>query len=135
MNVLRVLLIAFTEAALGIAAAADEKKPDKSSDNEKLLVGTWEASKTDEDTGVTLGDVADFSKDGKLKVNHKKKDGNEEIREATYKLEGDKLTVMLTKDGSGSGRMEITIKKLTDTECVMVGEGGKTVEWKRKKGS
>jgi len=137
MSKFRVLLVILTGAALGTLAVGDDKKPDKGSDNAKLLVGVWEASKASEKADVAVGDTVDFGKDGKLKVSHTKKDGKVDNFEATYKVDGDKLIVTLANDGSGSGSSEttITIKKLTDTELVMVGKDGETVEWKRKKAS
>jgi len=130
MNTIRVLSVAFAGAVLVTLAAADEKKPDKGSDNAKLLVGTWEVIKADKDNLV--GDTAEFSNDGKFTYKSKGKN----VFVATYKVDNDKLVCTIKNSGSTSGSTETTIeiKKLTDTEFVMVAETG-TVEFKRKKAS
>jgi uncharacterized protein (TIGR03066 family) len=70
MTGLRVMLVAFVVAALGVVVAADEKKPDKASDNAKLIIGTWEVTKADKETEASIGDTIEFTKDGKYNVRH-----------------------------------------------------------------
>ncbi len=112
---------------LALAAGAEDKKDD----NAKNIVGAWEATKADKDAGVPVGAVADFSKDGKLKVTMKK-DGKEESHEGTYKVDGDKLVITFKLDDGKEKKLNITIKKCTETECVTE-DDGKTIEWKKKK--
>jgi uncharacterized protein (TIGR03066 family) len=105
---------------------ADDKKADI--DKDKLL-GTWEVVKSDE--GPPVGTVVEFTKDGKMKVTHKS-DGKEETLEGTYKIDGDKLSVVL-KMGDKEDKHSVTIKKLTATEMTAENEKGKTAEFKKKK--
>ena len=131
MNCLRLVLAAFVVGGLALTVGADEKKPDK--DNAKLLVGAWEAVKVDKEAGLPEGAVADFSKDGKLKVTFKDKDGKEQTMEGTYKVDGDKFTItMKNKDGEEKKKV-INIKKISDDACTTTDEDGKAIEWKKKK--
>jgi uncharacterized protein (TIGR03066 family) len=115
--------------AIGLIAGvrAEEKKADT---NKEKVVGTWEVTKSEEG-GPPVGTVITFSKDGKLKVVHKK-DGKEETAEGTYKVEDDKLTVTVKHDEKEETH-KVTIKKLTDTEFVGENEKGKTIECKKQK--
>jgi uncharacterized protein (TIGR03066 family) len=132
MNFVRVLFAGLVLCALALNAKTEDPRPDKSSDNGKLLVGTWKATKADKDAGVPEGTVATFTKDGKFKVTFEK-DGKEEIHDGQYKVDGDKFSLMFKK-GSDDRELTITIKKLTDDE-LLTEESGKRIEWQRKKGS
>jgi uncharacterized protein (TIGR03066 family) len=126
MKVVRLMVTFVALGVLALAAGADDK-----ADNAKMLVGSWEVTKVDKDGGLPVGAVADFGKDGKVKVTFKKGD-KEESHEGTYKVDGDKLVITM-KDPEGKEReRNITIKKCSETECVTESDG-KTIEWKRKK--
>jgi uncharacterized protein (TIGR03066 family) len=126
MKVVRVFAVAIAVGALALAVGADDKK----ADNAKMILGAWEVTKADKDS-LPVGAVSDFSKDGKVKVTMKK-DGKEETHEGTYKVDGDKLTITFKDDKGGEKKLDITIKKCSDTECVTESDG-KTIEWKKKK--
>ncbi|HEV3142626.1 MAG TPA: TIGR03066 family protein [Gemmataceae bacterium] len=111
---------------LGSTAQADEK------DAAKLLVGKWEVTKVDENAGPPVGAIVEMTKDGKVKVNFKDKDGNEESREGTYKLDGQKITVNI-KAGTDEKSHTVTIKKITSTEFVVEDDQGKSITFARKK--
>jgi uncharacterized protein (TIGR03066 family) len=105
--------------------AADEKKDD----NAAKIVGTWELTK-----GETLppGTVAEFSKDGKLKLTVKEGDKLVSV-EGTYKVDGDSLTVKL-KDTNGKNHEEtMKLKSLTDKELVTFDDNKKTDTFKKTK--
>jgi uncharacterized protein (TIGR03066 family) len=131
MSTPRLLTTAVTVLALGVLGRADDKadKTDKP-DYAKLLVGSWEATKTMPDA-LPVGTVADFDKEGKLRITHDR-DGMKNTIEYAYKVEGDKVIL----DGKFDGvavRHTITIKKINATEMVTEDEKGKVVEFKRKK--
>ncbi len=107
-----------------IAAPADDKP-----DNAKLILGVWEATKAGKDT-LGVGALAEFAKEGKLKITAQR-DGMTVLREGTYKITGDKLTVVLKTDDKEVTH-NITIKKLTETELVTSDDRG-AIEFKRKK--
>lgn len=125
MNVLRMLVVAAAAFALTAGARAEDKK-----DNAKLLVGTWEFTKS-YDKGPPVGSVIEFTKDGKIKLTHKA-DGKESTHEGTYKLDGDKIALVV-KDGDNERKINTKIKKISETELVTENDAGKTVEMKRKK--
>src|SRR5438105_1659650 len=115
MNVLRLLVAGAVVCALTVAAGAEEKK----ADNAKLLVGSWEVVKADKGT-VDVGSIVEFTKDGKMKVTHKK-DGKEEVGEGTYKIDGEKFSFAL-KIGDNDVKKTITIKKISETEMTTTDE-------------
>ena len=126
MSVLRLLVAGAVACALAVGARADEKK----ADNAKLLVGTWEVAKADQGT-VPVGSTVEFTKDGKMKVTHKK-DGKEETAEGNYKVEGEKF-FFVVQAGDTVFKKTVTIKKISETELSTVDEDGKAVEFKRTK--
>ena len=128
MNVLRLLVAGVMACGLtlGVRAAEKAEKPDYA----KLLMGSWEAVKVDPGT-LPLGAVVTFSKDSKMKVTAKEGD-KEMTHEATYKVEGNKLTIAM-KMGDAEAKFTITIKKISDTEMVSANHEGKVVEFKKKK--
>jgi uncharacterized protein (TIGR03066 family) len=125
MNVLRLLAVGVATCALTAGVKAEEKK----ADNAKLLMGSWEATKAAEGT-LPVGAVVTFAKDGKMTVTAKR-DGKEETRDGTYKLDGDKFTITM-KMGDTEAKFTITIKKISDTELVTANDEGKVVEFKKK---
>jgi uncharacterized protein (TIGR03066 family) len=113
--------------AFGAAAvAADDKKDDKAA----KLVGTWEVTKGE---SLPPGSIAEFTKDGKLKLTVK--DGDKVVlsAEGTYKIDGDSLTVKL-KDPNGKDHEEtMKVKSLTDKELVTFDDNKKTDTFKKTK--
>src|SRR5262245_6718579 len=109
---------------LGAAARADEKK-----DNAKLIQGKWEIVATHEG-GPPKGGIAEFTKDGKLKVSGEQNGMKMEF-EGTYKVDGNKM-VLTFKIGDNEQSVTIKIDKLDETTCVTTSDQGK-VELKRKK--
>jgi uncharacterized protein (TIGR03066 family) len=124
MNALRLLVAGFVVVALTTGVRAEKK------DNAKQLMGSWEVTKADPGT-LPVGAVVEFGKDGKMKTVGKM-DGKEISHDGTYKLDGDKFTIVM-KEGDKEHKMVITIKKISDTELVTANEEGKVVEFKRKK--
>ena len=134
MNLLRGIMCAVVLGTLALALRADDKKSSDKPDNAKLLVGSWECTKSDEG-GSPVGMVANFSKDGKIKVTFKNKDGSAgDSHEGTYKVDGDKFTITMG-EGSGEFKMVFTIKKISDTDLAIEDEKGKASQWNHKKGS
>jgi uncharacterized protein (TIGR03066 family) len=125
MNALRMLVASVAVCALASGARAEEKK----ADNAKLLMGSWEATKVAPKT-LPVGAVVEFAKDGKMKVTEKR-DGKEETREGTYKVDGDKFTIKM-KRGDEVAEMVITIKKISDSELITANAEGAVVEFKKK---
>ena len=107
----------FVAAGLTVGGAIEAKK----------LVGVWEMGPPEKGGKVT------FTKDGKLHIVHKGKDGAEEKMDGTYKVKDDKITVTFEKDGKTETKMG-TIEKLTAEVLVIVGDGEtKKMEFKRVK--
>jgi uncharacterized protein (TIGR03066 family) len=124
MSALRLVTAGLFVVGLVVGVRAEEKKDS----NKDKIVGTWELSTSDK----SFSAVYDFAKDGKIKL-MSKKDEKEESTEGTYSVEGDKVSVVLKIDGKEE-KHTFTIKKLTDTEMVLLDEQkGKTAELKRKK--
>jgi uncharacterized protein (TIGR03066 family) len=96
-------------------ASADEKAEKIDA---KKLVGKWERK----DPPKGQGEVMEFTKDGKLIVTSEKKG---ETIEATYKIEGDKLTLIFVFDKK-EFKDECVVSKLTDTDLIYTREGSKT---------
>src|SRR5262249_26020589 len=113
--------------ALTGGGRAEDKEAKK--DNAKLLVGTWEVTKSF-DKGPAVGATVEFTKDGKVKVKAKVED-KDVYREGTYKVDGDKLTLVLKRDDKESKTI-ISIKKLSDKELVTENDDKQSVELKRK---
>lgn len=99
-------------------------------DYAKLIVGKWEVTKSAPGT-VPVGDVVEFTKDGKMKVFAKKDDKNLTI-EGTYKIEGNKFDMTL-KIGDDEHKQTITITKISDKELATKDKDDKVVELKRTK--
>ena len=77
---------------------------------------------------MPVGSVIEFAKDGKVKVTAKRGD-KESTVEGTYTVAGDKLTVTLKHDDK-EDKHAITIKKLTEAECVTENERRETATFK-----
>jgi uncharacterized protein (TIGR03066 family) len=125
MNAPRLLAVGVLVVLLGTAARSQDK-----TDYAKLIVGTWEVTKADENT-VPVGSVVEFTKDGKMKVTAK--EGGAEMKlEGTYKVEKDTFTFTL-KAGDQDLSQTITISKISDKMLATKDKDGKVVELTKKK--
>ena len=126
MNALRLLVAGILFCGLTVSARADDKK--EKADNAMLLVGKWEVTGIEralEVGGVDkkvlpVGAVIDFTKDGKMTIIVKK----EKQINATYKVDGDKIHFTIIADGKEGTKDPITIRKLSETELIVVGKDG-----------
>ena len=109
----------------GFVEAAGQKEKDKDKDKVDLkkLMGKWEPK----DGKI----VIEFADKGKLLMTLDL-DGKSEKLEGTYKLDGNKLDVVISFLGKEQKEM-LTVKKLTDTELVTTDSKGKDETLKRKK--
>lgn len=113
--------IALTLAAFGLLSLSA-----RAEDKTSKLVGKWEMIK-----GEAVGLTAAFTKDGKVKVVHKRGDKTE-THEGTYKLAGDMLKVMATEGGKEHTET-FKVKTLTDKEMVLVDKRDKEATFKKVK--
>ena len=121
MKTLRWLAVAVAVCLVGGSARADE-------DLAKMLVGKWVVTKSDEGA-PPVGTVAEFAKDGTLKVTMKK-DDKDATMEGTYKCEAKKF-VCTFKEGDKEKVMTHDVTKISDDEMTFTFEG-KTVTAKKK---
>lgn len=121
MNALKLLAVCTFAVVLSGGARADD-------DLSKLLVGKWVITKTDEGA-PPVGTVAEFTKDGKLKVTMKK-DDKDTTMEGTYKCEAKKF-ICTFKINDKEQTMTHDVSKISDKELVFTFEG-KTVQAKKK---
>src|SRR5262245_18617556 len=128
MNALRLTVAAALAAAVALTAGVRAEDKEEKKDNAKLLVGTWEVTKSF-DKGPAIGATVEFTRDGKVKVKAKVEDKDVQ-REGTYKVEGDKLTLAMKDRDS---KTILSIKKISDKELVTENDDKKSVELKRKK--
>jgi uncharacterized protein (TIGR03066 family) len=125
MRVTKMLAIGVVLCLFGSLARAEEKV-----DYPKLIVGTWEVTKADPGT-VPAGSAIEFTKDGKLKVKHKK--GGEDLTiDGTYTLEKNVFT-MKVKLGDEERTHAITITKISDKAMSTKDKDDKVVELEKKK--
>jgi uncharacterized protein (TIGR03066 family) len=125
MYALRLLVAGVAMLVLTAGASADDKK-----DTAKLIVGKWEVTKSF-DQGPPVGAAVEFTKDGKFKAIIKA-DEKEVVREGTYKVDGDKVELVI-KAGDKENKTTFKVKKISDTEMVTENDEGKSVELKHKK--
>jgi uncharacterized protein (TIGR03066 family) len=125
MNAMKLLGLGAVLVLLSGGTRADDKV-----DYAKLIVGKWEATKTDEGT-IPVGTVVEFTKDGKMKVTAKE-GGMEMTLEGTYKVEKDTFTFTL-KMGDQEFKQTITITKISEKEMSTKDKDGKVVEMKKAK--
>jgi uncharacterized protein (TIGR03066 family) len=93
-----------------------------------MLVGKWVVTKSEEGA-PPVGTVAEFGKDGTLKVTMKK-DEKDTTMEGTYKCEAKKFTCTF-KDGDKEKVITHDVTKISDDEMTFTFEG-KTVTAKKK---
>jgi uncharacterized protein (TIGR03066 family) len=126
MRVLGSLMLCLSVVALA-AVGAEGKKP---ASNAEKIVGKWKVVKSD---AIPLGNVVEFTKDGKMRVTGKRAGGQPLSTEGTYKVQGNKL--ILTLKGAGGKELSdtATIKVLTDTKLILADAKGEADEFKRVK--
>jgi uncharacterized protein (TIGR03066 family) len=122
MNAVKLLAVCTFAIVIGAGARAED------SDLSKLLVGKWVVTKSEEGA-PPVGTVAEFTKDGKLKVTMKK-DDKDATMEGTYKCEAKKF-VCTFKINDKEQTMTHDVSKISDKELIFTFEG-KTVEAKKK---
>ncbi len=103
--------------SLSISAGADEKPTEKI--EAAKLVGKWEPLDGPKEATV----VVEFTKEGKTKTTIESKDTTR-VREGTYKVDGNKLTLSRIEEGKEESETA-TVTKLTDTELVTEAKGTK----------
>jgi uncharacterized protein (TIGR03066 family) len=91
--------------------------------NKEKIVGTWQLTRLP-NGDPPAGYTAEFTKDGKVKTTG---DG-----EATYEVDGDKLTIHFTSPDGRPRQKTGTIVKLTDKELRIKDDGG-VMEFTKKK--
>src|SRR5262245_66326919 len=96
--------------AVVVAAQADDKKDEKSKIDKNKLIGTWALEKTEKD--IKVGIKMEFTKDDKLNVTLTI-GGNDIKVNGTYKLKGDKLTVIM-KEKRKEKQDYHKVRELTD---------------------
>jgi uncharacterized protein (TIGR03066 family) len=125
MNSIRLFAVGAIACLLCLTVQADEKK-----DIAKMVVGKWEASKTDEGT-IPVGTKVEFTKDGKMSV--KGKQGEQVLdMTGTYKVDGDKIEMTL-KNGDMEFTHSITVTKITKDMMETKNDNGQVVELKKAK--
>ena len=122
---MRALIGAVAILAFAGFAAGQEKDKDKDKDKVDLkkLMGKWEPK----DGPVTV----EFADKGKLILTVDLGGKSEKI-EGTYKVDGDKIEVVLAFGGKDM-KETLTVKKLTDEELVTTDSKGKEEAFKKKK--
>jgi uncharacterized protein (TIGR03066 family) len=102
--------------ALSISAGADEKQTEKI--EAAKLVGKWEPLNGPKGEKIVL----EFTKEGKTKITFES--DPKRVREGSYKVDGNKLTLSQIEDGKEESETA-TVTKLTDTELVTEAKGTK----------
>ncbi len=114
-------------AGLTGSAGAQDKKDKQDKFELKKLIGKWEPSDAIKGASVIL----EFSEKGKMAISIDL-GGKAEKIEGTYKLEGDKLDMMIAIGGKEQ-KETVTISKLTDEEMIGKDSKGKEEKFKRVK--
>lgn len=109
LSILSAVLVALT-------ASAEDKKPTPI--DATLLLGRWVPKEKKEGAPTLI----EFQKGGKVLLTHSVKD-KEFTNEATYKLDGDKLT-LTAKIADKEIQLPATVTKLTDTELTTKNDKG-----------
>ena len=114
---IRALAAAVAFVGLAVAATAqDAPTADK-------LAGKWKLTKTDTELPPGLAIVADFQKDGKLKISVTFMEKTQTV-DGTWKLADKKLSIT-TKEGDKEKTETAEVTKLTATELETKDEKGK----------
>jgi len=106
-------------------AGKDSTPQAKEPSNQEKILGAWEPSGEKAPSGLTL----EFLPDGKIR-----RTINENITEASYTVEGDKVTITARGPGGKEEKDTGTITKLTDTELVVKDDKDRQQTFKRKTG-
>jgi uncharacterized protein (TIGR03066 family) len=122
MNAVKLLAVCTFAVVIGAGARAED------ADLAKMLVGKWVITKSAEGA-PPVGTVAEFTKDGKIKVTMKK-DDKDTTMEGTYKCEAKKFACTF-KIGDEEKVMKHDVSKISDKELIFTIEG-KTVEAEKK---
>ncbi len=131
MKLLRWILLGCMTAGLADAPAGARAPapPRKETAYKEKILGTWELTKSEDGP---IGATIEFAKDGKARMALLGPDGERLTMEATYKVEGSTVTVIV-KDPDGKERPEpATIIELTDSKLVVKDEKGKVDEFKKR---
>lgn len=114
---IRAFATAVMFVGLAVAATAqDAPTADK-------IAGKWKLTKTDTELPPGLTIVADFQKDGKLKVSVTFMEKTQDVA-GTWKLDGKKLSIT-TKEGDKDKTETAEVTKLSATEMETKDEKGK----------
>jgi uncharacterized protein (TIGR03066 family) len=134
MNLSRLVALACITAGLAMHSPLSGNKarsapaPRPKTNAEKIL-GTWKVVKV---PAGQLQDVTiEFTKDGKAKI-VMRNETEEQTREATFKVDGDKVTITVALPDGKARKDTLTIVKLTDAELHLKGEPG-VLELKKEK--
>jgi len=119
MNAVRIAALGFSLLLLASIQAGEP--------NQAKIVGRWEVIKS---VDTPAGSSVEFTKDGKLILIPKGKEDKK--LEATYKVEGKKLTTTRTEKGKVEVN-ELTIQTLTETTLTTLNDKGAVDELKRAK--
>jgi uncharacterized protein (TIGR03066 family) len=116
--------------ALGVSATTGAPIPKDRADAEKI-VGTWRmtlGAKGQTDTNLEL----DFYQGGKMVIRQQLTNGRTSVYEGSYRVIGNELPYDV-KQGGAIKKETLTIKKLTDTELIVVDPDGLKEEFIRVK--
>jgi uncharacterized protein (TIGR03066 family) len=125
MNAVRLAVAGLLVLGLTVLAGAQEKGA-KGSIKDRL-VGTWEVVKG---KGLPVGARVEFTRDGKMAMTFKDREGKVHNAKATYTVEG-KAFKMTMKRGDEERTQTIKITKVTDKELVTASSSGETLTLKR----
>ena len=125
MNAVRLAVAGLLVLGLTVLAGAQEKS--KKGSIKDRLVGTWEVVKG---KGLPPKATVQFTKDGKMIVSLKDKEGKVHTMKATYTIEG-KAFKMTMKRGDEESTQTIKVTKVNDKELVTEGPKGDTLTLKR----
>jgi uncharacterized protein (TIGR03066 family) len=113
---------------LCVSAASAAPIPKERADAEKI-VGTWRmtlGSQGQTDTNLEL----DFYQSGKMVIRQVLINGRQSVYEGSYRVRGNELPYDV-KQGTAVKKETLTIKKLTDTELIVVDPDGLKEEFVR----
>jgi uncharacterized protein (TIGR03066 family) len=128
MNALRLLAVGTMACVLSTGVVADD--PKEKPEYAKLLVGKWKVTAAKKE--LPVGSVLQFDKDSKMKI-IVTEGGMDMTIDAIYKVEADKVQFTLKLDGKEEKKDPLTIKKISETELILVADRGITFECKRVK--
>ncbi len=116
-------------AAATLIGFSNSSNADDKIDTAKLA-GKWELVKGE---GPPPGTVIEFTADQKVVLHLDKGGKSVAVPIGTYKVDGDKVTLMAKKKDGKDDNETNTITTLTDTRLVLVDSDKKVTEFKRQK--